>query len=81
MRVNFEKFLRKMYARDVLFEIWVPRCRARVHQGKNKGADVVARSSIWTSIGFGFWSFSLPGVFSRVVFSQCATRKVLSVFV
>ena len=59
----------------------MPMCRTRVQQGKNEGAECAARASIWTSIGDGFWPFSLPGVFSRAVSSQCATRKGLSVFV
>ena len=52
-----------------------------MQQGKNKGAECAVRASIWTSIGCGFWSFSLPGVFSKAVSSQCAATKVLSVFV
>ena len=78
--VSFVLF-EQMHGRDVLFGIWVPMCRTRVHQGKNRGADAAARSSIWTSIGVVFWSFSLPGAFSKAASPKCAATKVLSVFV
>ena len=79
MEVYFEDF-RKIACRDLFFEILVPLFRPKGHLNENDGAVSVARSSIWNSIGIVFLWFSLPGVISGRVFSQCAAREVLSVF-
>ena len=81
MEVHLLYFSENWDAGGLFFEVLVPMCRTRVQQGKNRGAECAARASIWTSIGCGFWSFSLPGVFSKAVSSQCAATKVLSVIV
>ena len=80
MGVQFEYLFLKFHARDVFLEILMPMCDTMEGPSEIVRAKCAARSSMWTSIEVDFWLFSVPTVISNRVFSQCATRKVLSVF-
>ena len=68
--VNFEHFSHKNHARNVFFEIWVPMCRPKGHPGENDPPVAAARRPFGPPVWVDVWTFSLPSVIAKHVFSN-----------